>query len=141
MNVSDADLQAVVNADQRQGTMARVEGDFLVSVCRELLEFRAQKARAVQWHMDITKPLVSDTQEMPVVTVEVPEDDPADLRDAHPEAFEWIDAVDASVADGSLEIPPVPVDAICSFIMETGCLDESPALALLDEIARLRRPA
>jgi hypothetical protein len=51
-------------------------------------------------------------------------------------AGDWLRSVDSLVGD---EVPPpVPIDELADNIREDGGLDETPALALLDEIQRLR---
>lgn len=57
----------------------------------------------------------------------------------HAEATAWIGAVDEAVSNcPDFVPPPVPVDELADLIREDGELAELPALALLDEIQRLR---
>ena len=52
---------------------------------------------------------------------------------------QWCATVDALAACGEA-IPPIPLDDVADHIREEGSLAETPALALLDEISRLRSP-
>ncbi len=52
-------------------------------------------------------------------------------------ARDWVRAVE-SIVDDTDTPPPVPIDELSDMIREDGGLDETPALALLDEIQRLR---
>ena len=54
-------------------------------------------------------------------------------------AKEWCAAVDDVVKAGEGSPPPVPVEAAVDYLLNGGELDESQSLALLDEIAALRR--
>lgn len=52
----------------------------------------------------------------------------------------WRDSIEESMLDGGETVPPpCPIEALSNEVRSLGSLGETEALALMDEIARLRK--